>query len=72
MLLRFVRGAAPDGTPSLWQLARRQVVAALAGAPLDSDELAAVSAFVRAGLVSPGDASRARAQLTSVGRYAAG
>lgn len=42
------------------------------GAPLDSDELAAVSAFVRAGLVHPGEASQARAQLTSVGRYAAG
>ena len=46
--------------------------AVLAGAPLDSDELAAVSAFVRAGLVTPQEASRARAELTATGRYAAG
>jgi hypothetical protein len=45
---------------------------ALSGVPLDSDELAAVSAFVRAGLVAPDEASRARAQLTAPGRYAAG
>ncbi|GGK69375.1 hypothetical protein [Ornithinimicrobium pekingense] len=44
----------------------------LAGAPLDSDELAAVSAFVRAGLVDPEEASTARARLTTTGRYAAG
>ncbi|QFG68243.1 hypothetical protein [Ornithinimicrobium pratense] len=40
------------------------------GAPLDSDELAAVSAFVRAGLVDPDEAAAARAQLTA--RSAAG
>jgi hypothetical protein len=42
------------------------------GVALDSDELAAVSAFVRAGLVDPAEASRARARLTTTGRYAAG
>lgn len=39
---------------------------------LDSDELAAVSAFVRAGLVDPGEAAQARAQLTGSARFAAG
>jgi hypothetical protein len=43
-----------------------------AGVALDSDELAAVGAFVRAGLVHPEEASRTRAQLTSARRYAAG
>lgn len=40
-------------------------------APLDSDELAAVSAFVRAGLVDPEEAALARAEL-GAGRQAAG
>lgn len=39
---------------------------------LDTDELAAVSAFVRAGLVEPGEAAGARAELTPVGGYAVG
>lgn len=42
------------------------------GVRLDSDELAAVSAFVRAGLVDPDEAARARAQLTGSARFAAG
>lgn len=41
-----------------------------AGVPLDSDELAAVSAFVRAGLVDPAEAAAARAEVTAAGRYA--
>lgn len=41
-------------------------------APLDTDELAAVSAFVRAGLVDPGEASLARAQVSAQARSAAG
>lgn len=41
------------------------------GLALDSDELAAVSAFVRAGLVHPEEAERARAELTGA-RSAAG
>lgn len=41
-------------------------------ARLDSDELAAVGAFVRAGLVDPAEADRARAQLSGARRYAAG
>ena len=45
---------------------------ATGGVPLDAEERAAVNAFVRAGLVHPEEASRARAQLTRVGRYAAG
>lgn len=40
--------------------------------PLDSDELAAVSAFVRAGLVDPDEAQAARAELTGPARSAAG
>lgn len=40
--------------------------------PLDSDELAAVSAFVRAGLVEPQEAALARAELTGASRSAAG
>lgn len=40
--------------------------------PLDSDELAAVSAFVRAGLVDPQEAAAATAVLQGAGRYAAG
>lgn len=39
---------------------------------LDSDELAAVSAFVRAGLVDPDEADQARAQVTGSARFAAG
>ena len=51
-------------------------VPALSPAPgptvrLDSDELAAVSAFVRAGLVTVQEADGARAQVTPTG-YAAG
>lgn len=42
------------------------------GVPLDTDELAAVSAFVRAGLVDPAQAAQARAQLTGSARFAAG
>ena len=42
------------------------------GVALDSDELAAVSAFVRAGLVDPDEAAQARAQLTGSARFAAG
>lgn len=41
-------------------------------APLDTDELAAVSAFVRAGLVDPEEASRARAEVVAGVRSAAG
>lgn len=41
-------------------------------APLDTDELAAVSAFVRAGLVAPDEAAGARAVLTAGARSAAG
>jgi hypothetical protein len=41
-------------------------------APLDTDELAAVSAFVRAGLVDPDEAARARAELTVTTGYAVG
>ena len=41
-------------------------------APLDSDELAAVGAFVRAGLVDPQEAARARARLTVTSGYAVG
>lgn len=40
--------------------------------PLDSDELAAVSAFVRAGLVDPDEAQTARAEVTGSARSAAG
>lgn len=40
------------------------------GAPLDTEELAAVNAFVRAGLVDPDEAAAARAELTA--RSAAG
>lgn len=40
--------------------------------PLDTDELAAVSAFVRAGLVDPVEAEAARAVLTGTRRVAAG
>lgn len=43
--------------------------------PLDSDELAAVGAFVRAGLVEPEEAAAARAELTDPRRprrYVAG
>ena len=40
--------------------------------PLDSDELAAVSAFVRAGLVDPREADRASAELTRARRSAVG
>jgi hypothetical protein len=43
-----------------------------ATAALDSDELAAVSAFVRAGLVEPAEADRARAALTASSGYAVG
>lgn len=43
-----------------------------ARAPLDSDELAAVSAFVRAGLVDPAEAEAARAELTGLTRSVAG
>lgn len=39
---------------------------------LDTDELAAVSAFVRAGLVTTDEAARARAELTAGARSAAG
>lgn len=39
---------------------------------LDTDELAAVSAFVRAGLVTPQEASSARAELVDSRRWAAG
>lgn len=42
------------------------------GAPLTSDELAAVGAFVRAGLVHPDEAGRARAQVVGTAGYAAG
>ncbi|MFK5633873.1 MULTISPECIES: hypothetical protein [unclassified Ornithinimicrobium] len=42
------------------------------GLPLDTDELAAVSAFVRAGLVQPQEAARARATVTPGSRYAVG
>lgn len=44
------------------------------GAPLDEAELAAVNAFVRAGLVPPGEAAAARATVepTHLGRVAAG
>lgn len=42
------------------------------GVPLDADEAAAVSAFVRSGLVDPDEAVRARAQLTGATRWAAG
>lgn len=42
------------------------------GVALDSDELDAVSAFVRAGLVDPDEAVRARAQLTGSARSATG
>lgn len=45
---------------------------ALPRAPLDTDELAAVSAFVRAGLVSPDEAASAHAELTAGARSAAG
>lgn len=41
-------------------------------APLDTDELAAVSAFVRAGLVDPGEAALARAEVSTQVRSAAG
>ncbi|SOC51672.1 hypothetical protein [Ornithinimicrobium cerasi] len=41
-------------------------------AALDSDELVAVSAFVRAGLVDPEEAARARAELIPSSGYAAG
>lgn len=41
-------------------------------APLDTDELAAVSAFVRAGLVSPDEAVGAQAELTGGARSAVG
>lgn len=40
--------------------------------PLDTDELAAVSAFVRAGLVDPEEAAAARAELIGSARSAAG
>lgn len=43
-----------------------------AGVGLDSDELAAVGAFVRAGLVTPQEASSARAELVDTRRWAAG
>lgn len=43
-----------------------------AGQPLTSDELAAVGAFVRAGLVHPDEAARARAQVAGTAGYAAG
>ena len=43
-----------------------------AGADLDSDELAAVSAFVRAGLVTPQEAHVARAEVVPSRRAAAG
>ncbi|MGC5583637.1 hypothetical protein [Ornithinimicrobium sp. W1665] len=39
---------------------------------LDTDELAAVSAFVRAGLVTPEEASSARAELVDSRHWAAG
>lgn len=42
------------------------------GVRLDSDELAAVGAFVRAGLVTPQEASAARAELVDDRRWAAG
>jgi hypothetical protein len=42
------------------------------GLALDTDELAAVSAFVRAGLVQPEEAARARATVTAGSRYAVG
>ncbi|AXH97939.1 hypothetical protein [Ornithinimicrobium avium] len=42
------------------------------GLPLDSDELAAVSAFVRAGLVSPEEADLARAETATSHRVATG
>lgn len=44
----------------------------LAGLPLDSDELTAVSALVRAGLVQPEEAARARARATDSRRVVAG
>lgn len=44
----------------------------LLGLPLDTDELAAVSAFVRAGLVHPDEADRARAREDSRRRSAVG
>ncbi|WP_130013316.1 hypothetical protein [Serinicoccus sediminis] len=43
-----------------------------AGADLDSDELAAVSAFVRAGLVTRQEALATRAEVTPSRRAAAG
>ena len=52
------RPSGPDGTEDL--------------VPLDTDELAAVSAFVRAGLVTPDEAADARAVLTAGARSAAG
>lgn len=40
--------------------------------PLDTDELAALSAFVRAGLVDPEEAVAARAEVSLASGYAAG
>ncbi len=42
------------------------------GEPLDDEELAAVGAFVRAGLVTPDEAADARARVSAVQRSAAG
>lgn len=50
------------GAPVPTQAAPAPVPLALT-APLDCDELAAVSAFVRAGLVDPAEAALARAEL---------
>ena len=65
-----VRTEGPAPTEELHDEAEE--LPAPAGVALDSDELVAVSAFVRAGLVHPEEASRARAQVRPVGRYAAG
>lgn len=65
---------APTGTPPTGREHEARAEDALpAGmtAPLDTDELAAVSAFVRAGLVDPEEAAQARAVVGGA-RYAAG
>ena len=64
------------GTPTMPAHATTQVPGQepdpAAGVALTSDELSAVSAFVRAGLVHPDEAARARATLVGVRAGAAG
>jgi hypothetical protein len=70
--VRRAAAAGPAGTPADLDDSRRPDEGQPQGVALDADEVAAVSAFVRSGLVDPEEAAQARAQLTSSTRWAAG